>query len=100
MSTMQERYEAARTSIPNFNGWIETNKAKWERLARFYDTYGLPADILYLKAKELEDLPEVFENGQFRFVTSDELEQQLPLLVQMQQVGGWEKVIEHIGSHL
>lgn len=68
----------------------------WMRLAQYYDTYGVPIDLIYVNCQMRNALPFVVVDGIKRDVTSEEFESGIMDCVRVRQAGGVHRVVQHM----
>ena len=76
--------------------WSKRSLDYWMSLARLHDTHGLPVDLMYVSCNMKGVLPQVIQNGKLRPVTSEEFESGIQDCVRVLQVGGLERIQEHL----
>ncbi len=87
--------------------WSKETLEYWLALAEVYDSYGLPIDLIFIKCREENTLPILFQKATEndgkevmfpRFVNSEEFEDGIKFFVRVRQVGGLDVVIEHLSK--
>jgi hypothetical protein len=66
----------------------------WMELATLRDTFGVPVDLMYVYLDGKGFLPQVFHNGELRFVTSEEFAKCIKECIVILQGGGLERFVE------
>lgn len=91
----------------NLVQWSKESLDYWFSLAEIYDSYGLPIDLIFIKCREENKLPQVFQKStdndgkeimRPRPVTSDEFEDGIQFCVRVRQAGGLDVVTSHLSN--